>query len=134
MYGIVHIDSGNVAADGVVRNANGDGIFGLIQRRGYDEVIIQSDSLEVVKAILDSTSTKTYSALIRCIQSILSQEKWLRLRYIPRDQNQVVDCLVKQALIGTDNLQVPDTPHPMTHTLMDLGKNKHVLSFQSTIL
>ncbi|MFQ6623266.1 hypothetical protein Gotur_002234, partial [Gossypium turneri] len=31
-------------------------------------------------------------------ESILSQEKQWSLRYIPREQNQVADCLVKQAL------------------------------------
>ncbi|MBA0726628.1 hypothetical protein Golax_002444, partial [Gossypium laxum] len=123
----LQLGSGNAAAGGVVRDANGDWIFGynrrlekcsifnaklwgileglrLIQRRGHDEVIIQSDSFKVVKAVLESTSTETNSALIRRMQSILFQEKRWLLRYISRDQNQVVDCLAKQALIGTNNL------------------------------
>ncbi|KAK5820537.1 hypothetical protein PVK06_025584 [Gossypium arboreum] len=106
----------------------------LIQRRGHDEVIIQSDSLEVAKAILDSTSTEANSALIRRIQIILFQEKWWLLRYISRDQNQVANCLSKQALIGIDNLQVFDTPRPMMRTLMDLDKNKNIFPFQNTIM
>ncbi|MBA0841108.1 hypothetical protein Goarm_003622 [Gossypium armourianum] len=120
--GAVQLESKNAAAGGVVHDANGDWIFGynhrlgkcsifnaelmgileglrLIQRRGHDEVIIQSDSLEAVKAILESTSTEANSTLIRRIQSILFQEKQLFLLYIPRDQNQVADCLAKQALI-----------------------------------
>ncbi|MBA0614885.1 hypothetical protein Godav_015116, partial [Gossypium davidsonii] len=144
----VQLESGNTVAGGVVRDANGDWIFGYnrrlgkcsifnvevwsileglrhIQRRGHDEVIIQFDSLEVVKAILESTSTEANSALIRRIQSILFQEKQWFLRYIPRDENQVANCLAKQALIGTDNLQVFDAPHLMIRTLMELDKNKN---------
>ncbi|KAK5784579.1 hypothetical protein PVK06_039105 [Gossypium arboreum] len=93
---------------------------------GHDEVIIQSDSLEVVNAILDNNFTEANSALIRRIQSILSQEKQWCLRFILRDQNQIADCLAKQALSGSGNLQVFDDPHPMTHTLMDLDKNKNI--------
>ncbi|KAK5777236.1 hypothetical protein PVK06_045203 [Gossypium arboreum] len=131
----VQIEIGNAAADGIIRNANRDWILGynrhlgkcsifnaklwgileglrLIQRRGHDEGITQSDSLEVVKAIFDRNSTGENFALIRRIQSILSPEKsilspekrWC-LRYIPGDQNQVVDCLAKQALFGSDYLQ-----------------------------
>ncbi|MBA0575383.1 hypothetical protein Golob_024045, partial [Gossypium lobatum] len=121
--GVVQLESGNATARGVVHDANGDWIFGynrrlgkcsifnaelwgileglgLIQRRGHNEVIIQSDSLEVVKDILESISTEANLALIRRIQSILFQEKLWFLRYIPRDQNQVTDYLAKQALIG----------------------------------
>ncbi|MBA0781832.1 hypothetical protein Gotri_002715, partial [Gossypium trilobum] len=151
--GALQLGSENAAAGGVVRDANGDWIFGynrrlekcsifnaklwgileglrLIQQRGHDEVIIQSDSFEVVKAILESTSTEANSALIRHMQSILFQEKRWLLRYISRDQNQVADCLAKQALIGTNNLQVFDAPHLMTRTLMELDKNKNIFFFR----
>ncbi|MBA0768672.1 hypothetical protein Gotri_017457 [Gossypium trilobum] len=155
--GVVQLESENATAGGVVHDANGDWIFGynrhlrkcfifnvelwgileglrLIQRRGHNEVIIQSDSLEVVKAILESTSTEANLALIRRIQSILFQEKLWFLRYIPRDQNQVTDCLAKQALIGTDNLQMFDASLSMTCTLIELDKNKNIFPFQNTII
>ncbi|MBA0872340.1 hypothetical protein Goshw_011759 [Gossypium schwendimanii] len=151
--GALQLGSGNAATGGVVRDANGDWIFGynrrlekcsifnaklwgileglkLIQRRGHDEVIIQSDSFKVVKVVLESTSTETNSALIRRMQSILFQEKRWLLRYISRDQNQVANCLAKQALIGTNNLQVFDAPHLMTSTLMELDKNKNIFFFR----
>ncbi|KAG8484316.1 hypothetical protein CXB51_023638 [Gossypium anomalum] len=140
--GAVQLVSKNAAVGGVVRDANGDWIFGynrhlgkcfifnaelwgilgglrLIQRRGHDKVFIQSDSMEVVKAILDSTSTEANSALIRRIQSILFQEN------LSRD----ADCLAKQALIETDNLQVFDAPHSMTRSFMDLDKNMNAFLF-----
>ncbi|MBA0651924.1 hypothetical protein Goklo_019217, partial [Gossypium klotzschianum] len=96
--GVVQLESENATSGGVVHDANGDWIFGynrrrgkcsifnaelwgileglkLIQRRGHNEVIIQSVSLEVVKAILESTSTEANLTLIRRIQSILFQKK-----------------------------------------------------------
>ncbi|MBA0709188.1 hypothetical protein Golax_024241, partial [Gossypium laxum] len=67
----------------------------LVQRRGYDQVIIHSDSLEVVKSILGSSSI---------------------------EQNQVADCLAKQALIEKDNSQVLDIPPVMALTFIDREK------------
>ncbi|MBA0803615.1 hypothetical protein Gohar_013805, partial [Gossypium harknessii] len=81
----------------------------LIQIRGRNQVIIQTDNLEVVKAILGSTSSVSNSALIRRIQSVFEENQWL-LRYIPRERNQVADCLTKQALTRKDDLQVFEFP------------------------
>ncbi|MBA0610828.1 hypothetical protein Godav_011606, partial [Gossypium davidsonii] len=94
----------------------------LVQRRGYDQVIIHSDSLEVVKSILGSSSIVSNSALIRRIHNILSQGNQWFLRYILREQNQVADCLAKQALIEKDNSQVLDIPPVMTRTFIDREK------------
>ncbi|KAK5819060.1 hypothetical protein PVK06_024017 [Gossypium arboreum] len=155
--GAVQLGSRNTAAREVVRDANGNWIFGynlylgkcfifnaelwgilerlrLIQRRDHDEIIIQFDSMEVVKAILDSSSTEANSTLIRRIQSILFQEKQWFLQYIPRDQNQVTNCLVKQALIRTDNWQVFNAPFPMMRSFMELDKNLNVCLFQNTTM
>lgn len=95
--GVVQLDSGNVVIGGVVRDGNGNWIFGynchrrcwifdaklwgifegvkLNQRRGHDKVITQSESLEAMEAILDNTSAMSSSALIRRIQNILSHKK-----------------------------------------------------------
>ncbi|XP_040960272.1 uncharacterized protein [Gossypium hirsutum] len=86
----MQLDSENVAVGGVICDENEDWIFGynqylgkysifyvelwgileglkLIQRRGHDKVIIQSDNLEVVKDILGSVSTALNSVFIRRI-------------------------------------------------------------------
>ncbi|MBA0574202.1 hypothetical protein Golob_001431, partial [Gossypium lobatum] len=112
--GAVQLQSGNTAAEEIVRDKTGDwGILErlkLIQRGGYDKVIIQSDSLEVVKAIQRSFFNSSNSTLIRRIQRILSQEgQWL-LVYIPREQNQVAGCLAKLTLVNKEELQVFDSP------------------------
>ncbi|KAH1121547.1 hypothetical protein J1N35_004707 [Gossypium stocksii] len=150
-------NSGNVVAGGVVRDENGDWIFGynrclgkclifyaelwgileglkLIQRRGHDIVTIQSDNLEVVQAIQGSVSSTLNSALIRRIQSIPSQEKQWSSRYILREQNQVVDCLAKQALLEKDDLQIFDLPPIMVQAFLEMDKTRSFLPFQNILL
>ncbi|MBA0873333.1 hypothetical protein Goshw_000925, partial [Gossypium schwendimanii] len=131
--GAVQLQYGNAVAEEIVRDETGDWVFGynrylgkcsifdaelwgileglkLIQRGGYDKMIIQSDSLEVVKAIQRSFFNSSNSALIRRIQRILSQEgQWLLL-YIPIEQNQVAGCLAKLTLVNKEELQVFDSP------------------------
>ncbi|MBA0871692.1 hypothetical protein Goshw_029070 [Gossypium schwendimanii] len=121
--GAVQLDLGYVTVEGVVCG------FKLIQRRGQDQFIIQFDNLEVVKAILGSTSTVSNSALIRRIQNILTLENQWFLWYIPREQNQVADCLAKQALIGKDELQEFEDPPMVVRTSYEMDKSKGDLSF-----
>ncbi|MBA0661646.1 hypothetical protein Goklo_005922, partial [Gossypium klotzschianum] len=82
----------------------------LVQRRGHDTVIILSDSLDVVQAIQGSISSTLNSALIRRIQSILSQEKLWLLHCIPREQNEFSDCMEKKALSSRVDLQFFESP------------------------
>ncbi|MBA0561534.1 hypothetical protein Golob_018353 [Gossypium lobatum] len=130
----MQLDSENAAVEGVICDENRDWIFGynrylgkcsifyaelwgilevlkLIQRRGHDKLIIQSDNLEVVKDILRSVFTASNLVFIRRIQSILVLENQWCLLYIPIEQNQVADCLAKQALVEKEDLQVFDFPH-----------------------
>ncbi|MBA0799864.1 hypothetical protein Gohar_010351, partial [Gossypium harknessii] len=108
----VQLESRNTVAGRVVRNANGDWIFGYNRRLGKCSIF----NVELW-GILEG---------LRHIQR-RGHDEWF-LRYILRDENQVVNCLAKQALIGTDNLQVFDTPHSMMRTLMELDKNKNVVN------
>ncbi|KAK5839685.1 hypothetical protein PVK06_008512 [Gossypium arboreum] len=131
--GAVQLDTGIAAARGIVRDNESNWIAGFhrfigkfsvfdaeiwgildglrfVQRRGHDQVIILSNCLEVVKSIIGSSSTSSNSTLIRRIHTILSQETQWILRFIPREQNQVADCLAKQALIEKANMQVFDVP------------------------
>ncbi|KAH1106773.1 hypothetical protein J1N35_010541 [Gossypium stocksii] len=95
--GAIQVTSRRAAAGGMVRDGTGDWVIGynrflgnclifyielwgilddlkLIQCRGYSNVVIHFDSLEVVKAIHDNVSNISNSALIRKIHRILSQE------------------------------------------------------------
>ncbi|KAK5845345.1 hypothetical protein PVK06_001517 [Gossypium arboreum] len=147
--GAVQLDSGLAAAGGVVRDKERQWIMGfhrfigkcsvfnaelwgileglkLIRRLGLDHVIIHSDSLEVVESILGSISTGSNSALIRRIHNLMSQENHWFMQYIPREQNQVADCLAKQALREKGDPQVLDDPPEIARAL--LGRNKYSVS------
>ncbi|KAH1121552.1 hypothetical protein J1N35_004712 [Gossypium stocksii] len=111
--GAVQLDFGLATSGGVICDKKGNRIAGfqhflgkcsvfyaelwgifdglnLIQRRGHNHVIIQFDSLDVVKAFLE-------------------KNHWM-LNYILREHNQVTNCLAKQALIEKANLHVLDAP------------------------
>ncbi|KAH1122786.1 hypothetical protein J1N35_005946 [Gossypium stocksii] len=94
----------------------------LVQRRGFNQVVILSDCLEVVKAILGSSSANSNSALIRRIHNILSQQNQWILRYIPREQNQIANWLAKHALIGKATMQVFDVPPEGSSSIIESDK------------
>ncbi|MBA0685172.1 hypothetical protein Goari_026711, partial [Gossypium aridum] len=81
----------------------------LILQRGYNKVVIQLDSLEVVKVIHRSISKISNSALIRRIHHILTQESQWILRYIHREENQSADYLAKLAFEIKEDLQLVET-------------------------
>ncbi|MFQ6635472.1 hypothetical protein Gotur_012442 [Gossypium turneri] len=64
----------------------------LIHKGRYDGVLIQTDSLEVVKAIQDSSPSSSNSTLIRRI----NVRSWA-IQHFPREHNKVADCLAKMA-------------------------------------
>ncbi|MBA0569492.1 hypothetical protein Golob_003215 [Gossypium lobatum] len=122
--GAVNLGSGLVAAGGVVRDKEGNWIVGyyrflgkcsvfdaelwgildglkIIQRRGHVHVTIQTDSSEVVKSILDSSSIESNSTLIRRIS--------------------------KQVLMEKPKLQVFDVPPGITSSFID--RDRHTDSF-----
>ncbi|MBA0746307.1 hypothetical protein Gogos_008840, partial [Gossypium gossypioides] len=108
----------HAAAGGIVRNRYGEWIFGfnkhlssssvfyaklwvilygltILINRGYDNVLIQSNSLEAVKDLQDSPLEGSNSALTRRIQQMLSRFSRWSIIYISREDNQDVDKLVK---------------------------------------
>ncbi|MBA0839310.1 hypothetical protein Goarm_005053, partial [Gossypium armourianum] len=106
----------------------------LIRHRGHDKVIIQSDSLEVVKAIQGSVLDILYSALIRWTQRILSQEGQWILRYILREHNHVVDRLAKFALANKEDLQVFDSPPMEILAFIESDRSRGFSPFQNNFL
>ncbi|KAH1048233.1 hypothetical protein J1N35_039017 [Gossypium stocksii] len=82
----------------------------LLQKQGYDKVIIQSDNLENVITIGASKPDDPKSSLIRRIHQFLAfEEKW-SLNYIPRESNRVTDALAKMALARSETLQIFEEP------------------------
>ncbi|KAA3479931.1 reverse transcriptase [Gossypium australe] len=108
--GVVHPVSGLSTAGSVIRNSKGEWILGynrslgecsvvtaelwglldglhILQKQGYDELIIQSDNLENVISIGDRKSGDPKNSLIRRIEQILVFEENWSLNYAPRDTN-----------------------------------------------
>ncbi|KAH1082225.1 hypothetical protein J1N35_021986 [Gossypium stocksii] len=82
----------------------------LVQSRGHNNVIIHSDSLEVIRAIHENASRTSSSALIRRIHRILSHESQWLLRYTPRDDNRCADYFAKLAFNREKDLCLYEYP------------------------
>ncbi|KAK5793327.1 hypothetical protein PVK06_034470 [Gossypium arboreum] len=131
--GVVQKISGRAVVEGAVRDGTSNWVMGynrflgnclifnaelwgildglkLIQRRGHSNVIIHSNSLEVVKAIHDNVSKSSTFALIRRIHRILSQESHWILRYIPREENHSADDIAKLAFGRDEDLDLFESP------------------------
>lgn len=90
--------------------------------------------MEVVQAIQGSVSSTLNTTLIRRIQSIPSQEKQWSSRYIPREPNQVADCLAKKALLEKDDLQIFNLPPIMVQAFLEMDKTRSFFLFQNILL
>ncbi|KAK5771280.1 hypothetical protein PVK06_047470 [Gossypium arboreum] len=131
--GAISRTSERAAIGGVIRDSKGNWIMGynrflgncsifdaklcgildglkLIQHRENGNVIIQSDSLEVVKAIHENVSKNSSSALLRRIHRILSQERQWILRYTPREENKSADYLSKLAFEREEDFHLIESP------------------------
>ncbi|MBA0761776.1 hypothetical protein Gotri_024370 [Gossypium trilobum] len=64
---------------------------------GYDNVFIQTDNLEAVKAIQEMPSNGSNSVLIRRIHQLLTRIGHRHIRHFSREDNQDADRLVKLA-------------------------------------
>ncbi|MBA0660315.1 hypothetical protein Goklo_012351 [Gossypium klotzschianum] len=74
--GVVNVEYGSTALGGVLRDYGGKWILGYNRR--FDRVLIQTDSIEAVKAIQMFTKTSLDFALIRRIQQLLMEVgNWL---------------------------------------------------------
>ncbi|MBA0874214.1 hypothetical protein Goshw_013595, partial [Gossypium schwendimanii] len=85
-----------------------DGLV-LLQRQGYNKIVIHSNSLQVIKGICDSSLVDSNFVLIRRIHHILSHVEHWSLRYVSRKKNRVDDCLVKMSINKKEDLQVYDS-------------------------
>ncbi|MBA0826112.1 hypothetical protein Goarm_010998, partial [Gossypium armourianum] len=86
-----------------------DGLF-IVQKQGYNEVIIRSNSLENVIYISESKFGGSKNVLIRKIQQVLASEESWSLTYVPRETNRVADALTKMALSSVYSLRKFEVP------------------------
>ncbi|KAH1057553.1 hypothetical protein J1N35_035618 [Gossypium stocksii] len=129
----MHVKDIFSAASGVIRNSKREWILGyncflgkcliataelwglldgllILQKQGYNDVIIRSDNLENVIFVSESTSGSSKNSPIRRIQQILAFEESWYLTYVPRETNRVVDALAKLALLSDQSLNIFEDP------------------------
>ncbi|MBA0813389.1 hypothetical protein Gohar_027245 [Gossypium harknessii] len=93
----------------VLRDCPLDGLL-LIQKQGYDEVVIQSNNLDVVKIVGNNKFERSNFALIRRNQQILlNEEKWF-LEYILREFNKAANAITKIASLDDEDLHMFEDP------------------------
>lgn len=68
--------------------------------------MIQTNSLEVVKVIKDSSLMSLNSDLIRCIHHLLENAKLWVIQHSPKDFNKIVDCVGKMAFDTNQGLKI----------------------------
>ncbi|MBA0684542.1 hypothetical protein Goari_026126, partial [Gossypium aridum] len=86
-----------------------DGLM-LLQKQGYKKVVIQSDNLQVVKAIQDNLLEDSNLVLIKRIQQVLQHESHWLLRHVPKEKNQVADCITNMSFDKREDLKVFESP------------------------
>ncbi|MFQ6663817.1 hypothetical protein Gotur_031179 [Gossypium turneri] len=63
----------------------------LLQKRGVDRILIQTDSSEVVQAIQGRNLESSSSALVRRVQKLLQNKEFWVIRHVSREVNYVAD-------------------------------------------
>ncbi|MBA0566669.1 hypothetical protein Golob_011466, partial [Gossypium lobatum] len=127
--GVIKVVLGSIAAGGFLRNENGEWIIdfnrflgecsvfdaelwgildglSLIHDSSFAEVMMQTNNLEVVKAIQETSSSILNSALISCIHHLLENVGPWGIQHILRKFNNVVDCIAKLAFDTRHGLKV----------------------------
>lgn len=69
----------------------------LVRNKSFDGVMMQTDSLEVIKVIQNSFLFSSNNTLIRRIHHIIVKIGSWSIQYFSRDHNKIVDCLAKIA-------------------------------------
>ncbi|KAH1057483.1 hypothetical protein J1N35_035548 [Gossypium stocksii] len=78
----------------------------LIQNMNNDGVRIQADSVMVIKTVQNSSLTSSNSVFIRCIRHLLVNVRSWIIHYLPRECNQIANCLAKMALGTNQGLNI----------------------------
>ncbi|KAG8493054.1 hypothetical protein CXB51_010395 [Gossypium anomalum] len=131
--GAVTRDSGNAVAEGAIRDRSGNWILGFTDylgrcsllevelwgildgilvslSKGYKKVRIQSDNLDVVKALSMEVSVDSSITVLRRVKRLMLSEGQWEIKYIPRECNIITDQLAKISLSWKPSLQLLEAP------------------------
>ncbi|MBA0686089.1 hypothetical protein Goari_013710, partial [Gossypium aridum] len=85
---------------GVLHDQYGNWILG----KGFKRATIQTDNLEIARALQQNVMTDSDIIVLRSVRRIMKTEGQWCIRYVPRDFNKVVDCLAKLSLAWNSSL------------------------------
>ncbi|MBA0566520.1 hypothetical protein Golob_011330, partial [Gossypium lobatum] len=76
----------------------------------HDKVLINTDSMETVHAIQDTSSRDSNSALIRQIQQLLTNANQWHTQHISREDHKIIDYLTKITCNNNNDIKLFDQP------------------------
>ncbi|MBA0799028.1 hypothetical protein Gohar_009564, partial [Gossypium harknessii] len=127
--GSVRINEGFAAAEGCVRDHKGEWIIGFVRYLGncsvleaklwgildglnlmadrcFQNVLIQTDSIEAIKAIMEDDTGISNSTIIRRIHQTLKKLEQWKIQHVPKGSNLIADSLAKIACIRSLGLRL----------------------------
>ncbi|KAA3488041.1 LINE-type retrotransposon LIb DNA [Gossypium australe] len=140
---------GDAAAGGVVRDQDGNWILGythylgscspleaelwgvldgvlILLNKGYKKVKIQTDNLEVIRALATKDMIDSGTTLLRRIKRIMYSEGQWEIKHVPREGNLTADQLAKIGLSWQTSLRVFEVPPDVVITAFLQDKEHNV--------
>ncbi|PPR85890.1 hypothetical protein GOBAR_AA34799 [Gossypium barbadense] len=107
----------------VVARASGNTFAGgMVRDLGYKKVRIQTDKLEVVRALSMEETVDSGITLLRRVKRFLHSEGQWEIKYVPRECNLIADQLAMISLSWQTSLQIFEVPHDLVVTAIQQDK------------
>ncbi|XP_021592025.1 uncharacterized protein LOC110599762 [Manihot esculenta] len=96
-------------------------VLSWIKRLGYDQIVLESDTLTVVKALLSSSTSdfSNFGSLVDDCKSLIAEMNSVSVSFVHRSANSVAHLIVRAASTISDRMEWLSTPPQLIiHTLM----------------
>ena len=96
-------------------------VLSWIKRLGYDQIVLESDALTVVKALLSSSTSdfSSFGSLVDNCKSLIAEMNSVSVSFVPRSANSVAHLIARAASTISDRMEWLSTPPQLiVHALM----------------
>ncbi|KAG8650771.1 hypothetical protein MANES_07G069794v8 [Manihot esculenta] len=96
-------------------------VLSWIKRLGYDQIVLESDALTVVKALLSSSTSdfSSFGSLVDDCKSLIAEMNSVSVSFVPRSANSVAHLIARAASTISDRIEWLSTPPQLiVHALM----------------
>lgn len=96
-------------------------VLSWIKRLGYDQIVLESDALTVVKALLSSSTSdfSSFGSLVDDCKSLIAEMNSVSVSFVPRSANSVAHLIARAASTISDRMEWLSTPPQLiVHALM----------------